>query len=284
MLAYDGFMPLPSASQTPTATPNRNQLIAAAAGTLLMMEILGRGEGPMTLGQVVTASGRPKGTVHRMLSTLVHTGFATYERDTGLYGLTLKAWRIGSGALRDFDLVERARPLLDALRQDSGETVHLSVLEPSGEIVYVAKTTSAQSIGVQTRLGQLSPSWCTATGRAILAFDEPAVERVLAGRLERRTSKTVTDPKAIRRILEKVREEGYAVTTAENHPDMGGVAAPIRDFTGGVIAAVGVAMPVYRMSEATVRAMIPRVRNAAAAISAAMGFEEPAGRLPVRRA
>lgn len=282
--AYDRRMPIPSASQTPVATPNRNQLIAAAAGTLQMMEILGRGEGPMTLGQVVTASGRPKGTVHRMLSTLVHTGFATYERETGLYGLTLKAWRIGSGALRDFDLVERARPLLDALRQDSGETVHLSVLEPSGEIVYVAKTTSAQSIGVQTRLGQLSPAWCTATGRAILAFDDQAVERALAGKLERRTAKTVTDPKALRRMLLQVREDGYAVTMAENHPDMGGVAAPVRDYTGGVIAAVGVAMPVYRMGEAAVRAMIPRVRDAAAAISAAMGFE-PAGRaLPARRA
>ncbi len=272
-----------SAPQTPTATPNRNQLIAAAAGTLRMMEILGRGEGPMTLGQVVIASGRAKGTVHRMLSTLVHTGFATYERETGLYGLTLKAWRIGSGALRDFDLVERARPLLDALRQESGETVHLSVLEPSGEIVYVAKITSPQSIGVQTRLGQLNPSWCTATGRAILAFDSLAAERALAGTLERRTAKTVTDPKAIQRILAQVRDDGYAVSVAENHPDMGGVAAPIRDFTGGVIAAVGVAMPVYRMSETAVRAMIPRVRDAAAAISAAMGFEEPAARQPARR-
>lgn len=273
-----------SATQTPAAQPNRNQLIAAAAGTLKMLEILGRGEGPMTLAQVVVASARPKGTVHRMLSTLVHTGFATYERETGLYGLTLKAWRIGSGALRDFDLVERARPMLDALRQESGETVHLSVLEPSGEIVYVAKTASAQSIGVQTRLGQLSPAWCTATGRAILAFDEAAQERVLAGTLERRTPRTQVDARALRRVLAQVRTDGYAVTVAENHPDMGGVAAPVRDYTGSVIAAVGVAMPVYRMSDTTVHAMIPRVRQAAGAISAAMGHEdEPARRLVARR-
>lgn len=272
-----------SATQTPATQPNRNQLIAAAAGTLKMLEILGRGEGPMTLAQVVAASARPKGTVHRMLSTLVHTGFATYERETGLYGLTLKAWRIGSGALRDFDLVERARPLLDALRQDSGETVHLSVLEPSGEIVYVAKTTSPQSIGVQTRLGQLSPAWCTATGRAILAFDEAAQERVLAGKLERRTPRTQVDPKALRRVLAQVRSDGYAVTVAENHPDMGGVAAPVRDYTGSVIASVGVAMPVYRMSDTAVRAMIPRVRHAAGAISAAMGHEDDTARRGLAR-
>ena len=272
-----------SASQTAAPAPNRNQLIAAAADTLRMLEILGRGDGPMTLAQVVAASGRPKGTVHRMLSTLVHTGFATYDRETGLYAMTLKAWRIGSGALRDFDLVERARPLLETLRQESGETVHLSVLEPSGEIVYVAKITSPQSIGVQTRLGQLSPSWCTATGRAILAFDDAAADRALAGPLERRTAKTVIDPQAIRRILAQVRADGYAITVAENHPDMGGVAAPVRDYTGSVVAAVGVAMPVYRMGDPAVRATIPRVCGTAGAISAAMGYEQQAARVAARR-
>ena len=166
---------------------SRNQIIASAAGTLEMLEILGRGDGPMTLGDLVTESGRPKGTVHRMVSTLVNTGFATYTRETGLYALTLKTWRIGSAALQDFDLVERARPILDQLRAQTDETVHLSVLEASGEIVYVAKVGSSKSIGVLTRLGQLSPSWCTATGRAMLAFDEPVADHLLAQRLERRT-------------------------------------------------------------------------------------------------
>lgn len=260
-------------------TLNRNQIIASAAGTLEILEVLSRGEGPMTLAELVTASGRPKGTVHRMASTLVNTGFATYSRDTGLYALTLKAWRIGSAALRDFDLVERARPHLDALRAQTGETVHLSVLEAPADIVYVAKVVSPQSIGVQTRLGQLSPSWCTATGRAILAFDETAAESVLAQRLERHTPKTVVDPKALRRILARVREQGYAVTAAENHPDMGGVAAPVRDYTAQVVASVGIALPVFRMSEQMVQKMVPSVCGAAEAISAAMGYEK----LAVRR-
>ncbi len=257
---------------------NRNQIIASAAGTLEMLEILSRGDGPMTLGELVTESGRPKGTVHRMVSTLVNMGFATYTRETGLYGLTLKAWRIGSAALRDFDLVERARPILDQLRAQTGETVHLSVLESAGEIVYVAKVGSQKSIGVLTRLGQLSPSWCTATGRAILAFDPVAADRVLAQRLEKRTPKTVTDPRAIRQILTRIREGGYAVTCAENHIDMGGVAAPIRDYSGDVIAAVGIAMPVYRMTDEVVNAAVQSARRAAESISAAMGHDDAAVR------
>lgn len=255
------------------ATFTRNQVIAAAAGTLEILELLGRAEGPMTLAQLVAASGRPKGTVHRMVSTLVNTGFATYDRTGGQYALTLKAWRIGAGALRDFDLVETARPMLEALRAATGETVHLSVLEPSGEIVYVAKVTSAKSIGVQTRLGQLSPGWCTATGRALLAFHDEVVQRLLAGPLEKRTPRTVTEPAKLRKLLLQVREQGYAVTVAENHPEMGGVAAPVRDHTGSVVAAAGVAVPAYRMTDEAVAAMVPAVCRAAGEISQALGYE-----------
>lgn len=256
--------------QTMTAF-TRNQVIAAAAGTLQVLEALSRGEGPMTLAQLVQATGRPKGTVHRMASTLVNTGFATYSRAQGAYALTLKAWRIGSSALRDFDLVNLARPTLDRLRSETGETVHLSVLEPSGEIVYVAKIVSPKSIGVQTRLGQLSPSWCTATGRSILAYHDEMAERVLSGRLEQRTSRTVTDAREIRRILARVRHDGYAVARGENHPEMGGVAAPIWDHSAQVVASVGVAMPVYRMTADVVRTAIGRVRVAADVISQELG-------------
>jgi DNA-binding IclR family transcriptional regulator len=254
----------------------RNQVIAAAAGTLGVLEALGRAEGPMTLAALVQATGRPKGTVHRMASTLVNTGFATYSRETGLYALTLKSWRIGSGALRDFDLVNVARPALERLRAETGETVHLSVLEPSGEIVYVAKVVSPQSIGVQTRLGQLSPSWCTATGRAILAHQDEVTRNVLTTRLAQRTPRTVTDARELKCILAKVREEGYAVTRGENHPEMGGVAAPIRDHTAQVVASIGVAIPMYRMTTEVVRGTIPRVRQAADAVSREMGYHAPA--------
>lgn len=262
----------------------RNQIIASTAGTLEVLEVLGRGSGPMTLGEIVAATGRPKGTAHRMVSTLVNTGFAHQAPETRMYSLTLKAWRIGSSAVRDLDLVERARPILDSLRADTGETVHVAVLDPSGGVVYVAKVESPQSIGVQTRLGQLNPSWCTATGRSMLAFNDDVADRVLAGKLEHRTSKTVTDPLKLREILAHVREHGYAVTQAENHPDMGGVAAPIRDHTGVVVAAVGVAMPVYRTDPAVVERLIPRVLRAAVAISAALGHEELTARRRTRAA
>jgi IclR family KDG regulon transcriptional repressor len=252
----------------------RNQIIAAAAGTLEMLEILGQAEREMSLREIVAFTGRPKGTVHRMVSTLVNTGYATHDVETGKYALTLKAWRIGAGALRRLDLVEHTRPILANLCAESRETVHLSVLDASG-VVYVAKVESPKSIGVQTRLGQLSPAWCTATGRAILAFNAADADRALSGVLERRTPHTETDPARLRKLLAEVRERGYAVTRAENHPEMGGVAAPIRDHSGQVVAALGVAMPEYRMSPEVVEAAIPSVMRAAVEASRVLGHVEP---------
>ena len=232
----------------------RNQMIASAAGTLEALEVLGSAGGRMSLRDVVAAMRRPKATVHRMLSTLVHTGFVEQDGD-GHYVLTLKAWRIGAAAVRSLDLVERARPILEKLSSETGETVHLGVLDPSGGVVYIAKVESAQSIGVQTRLGQLNPSWCTATGRSLLAFNDAVAARVLAGPLARRTRKTITDVRALRARLAEARERGYAVTIAENHPEMGGVA-----------------IPEYRMDDRVVGRAIPCVLRAAASLSAALGY------------
>ena len=194
----------------------RNQVIASAAGTLGVLEALGNAGGRSSLRELVAAMRRPKATVHRMVSTLVNTGFVEQDPGSGDYALTLKAWRIGAAALRNLDFVEPARPILAALAAATAETVHLAVLDPSGGVVYIAKVESPQSIGVQTRLGQVNPAWCTATGRSLLAFHDAIAARVLAGRLERRTAKTVTGVRALRERLAEVRARGYAVTIAEN--------------------------------------------------------------------
>lgn len=258
-----------------TAKPNRNRLIASAAATLEVLEALGEAHGPLTLSAIVEATGRPKGTVHRMLATLVNTGFVVQDAATSRYSLTLKLWRLGAGAVGNVDVVKAARPWLERLVVATDETVHLALLDPSGGIVYVSKVESPRSIRVQTRIGQLSPSWCTATGRSLLAFNPVMAERVLAQPLEPRTSKTVTDAKRIRAALRDVVAKGFAVTRSENHPEMGGIAAPIRDHAGAVVAASGVAIPVFRMTRELVERCIPHVLSTAESISAELGYQRP---------
>lgn len=264
--------------------PSRNQLIASAAATLEVLEVLGSAAQPMGLGQIVAAVRRPKGSVHRMVSTLVNTGFAEQEARTGRYGLTLKAWRVGARTAHSVDVVERSRPALERLRTASGETVHLAVFEAPGQVVYLAKLASPQSIGVQTYVGQSSPAWCTATGRAVLAFRPDDLERLLAQPLQPRTPRTVTDPQRLRQLVADVRAQGHAITRAENHPEMAGLAAPLRDHEGQVKASVGVAIPEYRVTAELLARLVPLVRQAAREISAAIGHDEPDAQARPRRA
>lgn len=263
--------------------PSRNQLIASAAATLEVMEVLGAAAQPMGLGQIVAAVRRPKGSVHRMVSTLVNTGFAEQEARTGRYGLTLKAWRVGARTAQSVDIVERTRPALERLRAQTNETVHLAVFEAPGQVVYLAKLASPQSIGVQTYVGQSSPAWCTATGRAVLAFRPEDMERLLSQPLKPRTPHTVTDPQRLRQLMADVHARGHAITRAENHPEMAGIAAPLRDHESQVKASVGVAIPEYRVTPALLERLVPLVLQAAREASAAIGHEEPPV-LPRRRA
>ena len=257
---------------------HRNEFIASAAATLEVLEVLGGFSRGLSLGEVAKTTGRPKGSIHRMLSTLVHTGFVAQDPESGHYALTFKLWQIGASAVRDLDLVKIARARLERLVAEVDETVHLAVLDPSGSVMYISKVESPRSIRVQTQLGQLRPAWCTATGRALLAFNPGIAAKVLGARLQALTAKTVTDPKRIRAILADVATSGFAVTKSENHPEMGGIAAPVRDHTGAVVAACGLGIPAFRMDRPLVERSIPLVLRAAGDISRQLGYIESRGR------
>ena len=260
-------------------TVNRNHLIGSVASTFEVLEVFGRKSGPLALSAVVEATGKPKSTVHRILSTLVNVGFVAQDSGTGLYHLTLKVWRLGMSALSELDVLKVSRPHLESLMKEADETVHLSMLDASGDVVYVSKVESPRSIRVQTQIGRLVPSWCTATGRALLAFNPVAAERVLSVPRTARTPKSETDPGRLHKILADVASKGYAVTKEENHPEMGGIAAPIRDHGGAVVAACGIAVPSFRMDKQLVQRCIPLVLAAADAISSDLGYHQQARKI-----
>lgn len=253
--------------------PDRNHFIASAAGTLELLEILGSSSRALSLTTLAAKTGRPKSSVHRALATLINVGFVEQNPRTSLYRLTLKMWRIGMAALADLDIVRVAQPHLEALMSAADETVHLSVLDPSGGVIYVAKVESSRSIRVQTQLGKLNPSWCTATGRALLAFRPEVAARVLSRPLTPSTPNTIVEPARIRALLADIARKGVAITKGENHVEMGGIAAPIRQHNGEVVASCGVAIPIFRMDRKLVDRCVPLVVDAAAAISAKLGYQ-----------
>lgn len=250
----------------------RNYMVASVAGAFEILEVFSRRGGTLPLSAFVDVTRRPKGSVHRLLATLVNLGLVERDGQTGRYRLTLQLWRLGVPALSELDLLKISRPHLETLVAATDETVHLAVLSGTGDVVYISKVESARSIRVQTQIGKLNPSWCTATGRCLLAFNERAMNNALRFPLKRMTPKTVVKKDRIRSLITKVASDGYAVTKGENHPEMGGIAAPVRDYTGDVVAACGVAIPAFRMDSSLIDRCIPQVAMAARAISQSLSY------------
>ena len=255
----------------PAARRRRAGVMGSVLKAFEVLEVFERKWRPLGVTELARETGQPKSSLHRVLSTLVHAGVLE-QNEQGLYGLTLKLWRIGSLALAEVDLVQVAFPFLEDLCRATDETIHLAVLEPGGGVVYLSKVESPRSIRVQTQVGRVTPSWCTATGRMLLAHDQSQRDRVLAGPMVRLTPDTETDPERLRRIIDKVAEDGVAVTKGENNPEMGGIAAPIRDHTGAVVAALGLGVPAFRMDAPLIERCAAQVVRTAAEISRALNY------------
>lgn len=232
------------------------------------------GRSPQSFTDLVQALGWPKSTVHRMLATLMEHGYIEKTTGAPTYRVGLKLWGLGLRALGEHDLPSVARPYLRNLVALSQESVNLAILlgDPTS-VMYVDKVDGPKMVQVNSPVGLVVPSWCTATGRAILAHRKDAWDRVLAGPLEKLTPNTVTDPRQLRTIFGRVANDGYAVARAERGLEHGGVASGIRDYSGEVIASCGVALPAFRMNRALVDRCIPLVVSTAQAISTALGYQ-----------
>lgn len=212
-----------------------------------------------------------KSTVHRLASTLVAEGFLEQNPSSERYRLGLSLFALGTLVRRRMDVSREALPFLHELRDRTGESVHLAVIE-GAEIMYLFNLESQQVIGVRSYLGLRKPAFCTSEGRALLAFSSPAVlSRVIKKGLTAHTHKTITEPAALHKLLAEVKLKGHAVDDGESEEGMRGLAAPVRDASGAVIAAVGLAGPVSRLSKKSLRGMTPWVIAAAEGISARLG-------------
>jgi len=223
------------------------------------------------ISELAKRLGVAKSTVHRLSVTLVADGMLEQNPDTGKYRLGMALFRLGSLVRRRMIMSNEARPLLRDLREKVNETVHLAVLDGS-EIMYVFNLESTQAIRMRSDVGVRKPAYCTAEGQAILAFQPAEVlERVVRDGLSPRTPQTITDPLALKKVLEAVRLRGCAIEDEESELGMRCIAAPLRNDAGEVVAAIGLAGPVSRLSKKALATFIPHVIETAAAISARLG-------------
>jgi DNA-binding IclR family transcriptional regulator len=256
-------------SNSSTPTP-----IRSVAHSLKLVDALAAGDQGRGVTELSGTLRLAKSTVYRLLQTLVGHGYVVQDPASGRYHLGLKFLELGALVSNRLSILTIARPHLQRLMEATNETVHLGLLEGI-EVVYADKIECSRTIRMYSRVGRRSPLHCTALGKALLAHQpEATLRELLRTRLQRQTARTITTAQALRAELQQVRKQGYADDNEEFEEGLRCLAAPIRDHTGTVAASLGIAGPAARVEAARLPELIKLVRDAAEAVSAALGYRE----------
>ncbi|SFS94331.1 IclR family transcriptional regulator [Saccharopolyspora flava] len=234
-------------------------------------------DGPPTLGvsQVARELDLSKAVVHRILQSLTSRNLIAYDPETREYRLGPAAAALGSRALRDSDLRAAALPFLAELRDKLHETVTISAKVHGGR-VYLDQVVGTHEITMSVELGKRFPLHAGSSGKCVLAHCDPdEIDRLLSGDLLALTPNTPTDPDELRAELARIRERGYAASAGERQGDAGSVAVAVFGPVG-VVGAVSVCGPRFRVTEEFVAATAPQLIETADRITARLGGTAPA--------
>ena len=244
--------------------------VAAVERALTVLDTLAEGE-ELGTNELARRTRINASTVSRLLATLAAGGFVEHVPETGRYRLGLRLLQLGNAVLGRLDLRRVARPQLEALAAETGETATLSA--PGGRdaitVDFVQSEASVQSVA---RVGRPSIAHATATGKVLLAFG--AVE-LPEPPLEVFTPRTITDPRMVEREIKRVRERGYAEALGEREEELNAIAAPVYEARGSLAAILGLQGPASRFDRAAVREALPALLARAGKASNALGWTAP---------
>lgn len=240
---------------------------------LAILEALAWNPRGAALNELVASTGLNKTTVLRILHELVSEGYARRDDGTKRYFLGYRLLGLSAELLDNLDVRRVARPHLEQLVSETGETVHLVQLDGT-ECVYIDKVNCPQPVGLHSNIGKRRPLHCTGVGKVLLAFSAESVfDDVLYGPgLPEFTSTTITDPERLRCELECIRERGFALDNAEHREGITCVAGPIMDADGALTAGLSVAGPTFRFPLDVAEQSASLVLRTCQEISEALGF------------
>jgi IclR family KDG regulon transcriptional repressor len=253
----------------PRDSQARDYSIAAVDRALNLLEALAR-VGPAPLAVLADSAGCTRTAGFRLLRTLQARGFAIQDEARGLWRLGARWGVLGRAAAEQGALAATAMPFLAALGKATGENTYLRVRDGmESETVAIYQTDPA--LRLYTEVGKRGPLHA-GSSRLLLAHAPEAVQtQILAQRLSRFTPATRTDAVWIAADLQRIRTRGYLITADEVVAGAVGVAAPVRDASGQVVAILHVSAPSMRMRSPRPRALVPAVVDAAAKLSQALG-------------
>jgi len=215
-----------------------------------VLDLIARADSPLKFTELVRKSGLPKGTLHRIVATLIDAGFVRIDEREQTYVLGMRLFEMAHIVWDRFDLRGAAEPELERMRDSTHETVRLGILEGQ-TVIYVDQREAQQPVRLANGVGTRVQCHASATGKAILAHLPPAEQSaLLAGLgLQALTPNTIRDVEELRRQLDIAKARGYALSVDEQTPGVSSVAAPILDHAGRPLGAISVTGPSYRLTQ-----------------------------------
>jgi DNA-binding IclR family transcriptional regulator len=241
---------------------------AVDRGADLLVRVL-ESERPVALAELASATGIPKSTASRLLSALERRGLIEQDGQRGRLRPGPAILRVAERSMLERNVVELARPSLDALAEASGETINLAVPARHG-VEHVAQVDSRHFLGTGQWLGRTVDYHCTAVGKVFLAFGRATISQPLT----KHAPGTVTDPQRLGAELEAVRATAYATAVDELEPGLAAMAAPVRGAGGDVIAALSITGPTLRMTTPRISELQPVLIEEARLLSRRLGHRE----------
>lgn len=245
---------LENRAATSAATENDPRVVQSVARAVRLMKHMAQSGRPLGLGVLARVAELSKPATYHLLRTLVLEGLVS-KREDASYELSWGLWELGASVTRKLDLVQVARHHLDVLAEETGEATLLSILDHHS-VIYLDRGDNRTSSTMVADSGRRSSLHANASGKLLLAFSrQEFINEVLSTPLQSFTSATVTDPDELNRQLGTVREREIAWCWQEQEIGISSIAAPIRHYSGDVVAAVALAGPAARVN----RAALPRL-------------------------
>ncbi|PLX81196.1 MAG: IclR family transcriptional regulator [Desulfuromonas sp.] len=214
-----------------------------------------------------------KNNVFRLLATLESRGYIEQNKATENYRLGLKSLELGQTFIKQMGLLRQAKPILERLVKDCNETSYVAIFK-DGFIVYLDVVETDLTVRVVSRVGSRLPAFCTAAGKVHLAaLSDEELEEALPAQLQTYTPQTLSNRQELKKQLQLVAEQGYAIDDEEMDPGVRCVAAPIRDYTRRIVGAVSVSGPSMRLSDERIKdSLVDLVVTAGNDLSTRLGY------------
>ncbi len=224
---------------------------------------------PVRFAELLADSPYPKATLFRFLQTLASQGMLSLDPDNGGYALGVRLVRFAHVAWSQSSLAPIARPFIDALATEMGETIRLAQLDNS-HVLYVDKRNAAIPIDMFSQAGKVGPAYCTGVGKAMLAFlPEDHLKRLLPQMsFHRYTANTLANAETLKAELADIRRNGHAFDREEHEPGIICVAAPILSARGRVLGGLSLTSSTARTTLAALETCASGVKTTATRIAA----------------